>query len=95
MNRLTVAFAVCIACLVGGFTFGISTQKGRQAKIDLRHQREQVAAAHEIAKKEAQRLEAESVRTALGLELEDLAHADFSDDACGISVERVLRLKQR
>jgi hypothetical protein len=54
-----------------------------------------VAAGTALAAKETQRLSAQAESTALAQKLEDLAHADPINDACGINVERVLRLKLR
>jgi hypothetical protein len=95
MPRIAIIGGVLIACLVAGFSGGVSYQKGQQAKIDLKRQIAQVAAGTALAAKETQRLAAQAESTALAQKLEDLAHADPINDACGIDVERVRRLKLR
>ena len=95
MSRIAIIGGVLIACVALGFKGGVSYQKGQQAKIDLKRQIAQVAAGTALAAKETQRLAAQAESTALAQKLEDLAHADPINDACGIDVERVLRLKQR
>jgi hypothetical protein len=95
MSRIAIIGSALIACFVAGFGGGVSYQKGRQSKIDLKRQISQVAAGTALAAKETQRLSAQAESTALAQKLEDLAHADPINDACGINVERVLRLKLR
>jgi hypothetical protein len=95
MPRIAIIGGALIACLVAGFSGGVSYQKGQQAKIDLKRQIAQVSAGTALAAKEMQRLAAQAENSALVQKLEDRANADPINDACGIDVERVLRLKQR
>lgn len=86
---------ILVAAIVAAFFYGQYIGQGSAQVALAKAQAVAVKAAELASRKEAERLEAESIREALALQLEDQARNEAAAHPVCLPVSRILRLNQR